>query len=151
MKMIKMMILFAAVLSVGVLSSCGGGDGDDPKSDKEILLEALVGTWNIDASASQFANTELDGSGISATFSETGFQVTGLADYCTGGSYTVSDAGAITSVDVNGLPAELTLDGTPTATVNSAKTTITIVFSTQEAGGRTNGLGDWKLVFNKAS
>ncbi|MEQ8472609.1 MAG: hypothetical protein RIC35_15565 [Marinoscillum sp.] len=152
MKIFKSLSLLALVTLVSITISCGPGDDDGP-TDKEVLVEALTGSWTLDASNSQFANTELDGSGIGVTFSETGFSLSGgITTYVSGGTYTVTDAGAITDVAVNiAASNDLELKGTPSFTINGAKDTITIVFSTQEASGRVSGLGDYKLVFNKAS
>ncbi|MEQ9302810.1 MAG: hypothetical protein RJQ14_02760 [Marinoscillum sp.] len=151
MNKFKSLFLLALVALVSITISCGEKDNPEP-TEKEVLLEALAGTWTLDASASQFANTELDGSGISVTFTETGFSLTGdITAYVSGGSYTVTEAGAISDVSVS-IPASTNLEisGSPSFSVNGAKSTITIVFSTKEADGRVSGLGDYKLVFNKA-
>ena len=152
MHKIKTLILFAAVVSVGILSSCGGDGGDDPKSDQELTLEALEGTWNLDAASSQFGNG-LDGDAVaSVTISSTGFTLGGdIAGYVDSGSFTVAEDGTLSSPSVNITSQELALDGDVSISLNSAKTQITVSFETVPSEGRVSGTGSFVLVFVKAS
>lgn len=153
MKSLRQLLLLSMVAAICVITSCGkDGGSDDVKTEKELVIEALAGTWNLDAGASMFANTGLDGSGISVTFTETGFSLTGdIVTYVSGGSYTVSEEGTLSDVSVDIAAEGLELSGDATVTINDAKDQITVTFSTQESESRVSGLGDFKFVFNKAS
>lgn len=153
MHKLKTLILFTAVVAVGTLYSCGGGDSnDDPKTEKELTIEALSGTWNLDASSSQFANTGIDGSGISVTISQTGFTLTGnITDYVSEGTFTIAEDGTLANPAVTIASSEVELDGTVSISLNSAKDSITVSFATKAADARISGLGAFVLVFKKAS
>lgn len=152
MKNLKNLAFAFLVSFTAILVACGDkGGGDDPQTAKEILLEDLQGTWTLDAGASVLANLDINTSGISATFTETGFTLSGaITTYVENGTYTITDAGAITSVDVTIKATDLALDGSATASVNSTNDQITVEFSTKLAEGRVSGLGEFKLVFTKA-
>ncbi|WP_258097947.1 hypothetical protein [Marinoscillum pacificum] len=152
MKILKNLALAFLVSFAVVLVSCGDKGGDDPQTAKEILLEDLQGSWSLDAGASLLANLDINTDGIGATFTETGFTLSGaITSYVENGTYTISDAGAISSVEVTVKPTDLALDGTADVSINSTNDVITVEFSTKLADGRIDGLGDFKLVFNKAS
>lgn len=152
MKLLKNLTLFALVLSIGALWSCNPDDGDDPQTPQELTLEALQGTWNLDASTSQLANTGIDGSGISVTITSTGFTLSGdLTSYLDKVSYSVNEDGELESPSVNITSSDIELDGDVSVSLNGAMDTLTVSFSTKLAEGRVDGLGDFKLVFVKAS
>ncbi|HCX21418.1 MAG: hypothetical protein CMB80_17570 [Flammeovirgaceae bacterium] len=152
MKIFKNLAFALVIIFAAGLISCGENE-PDPLSGKEILLDDLAGTWNLDAANSQLANLTIDASGISATFSETGYSLSGeITTYVDSGTYTISDEGVITAVDVNIKVTDLELeDGSLDVTVSSTNDKITIEFSTVLSAGRVSGLGDFKLVFDKAS
>ncbi len=155
MKIIKSLTLVLLASIVTTLVSCKkDDDGDDTQTPKEILLADLDGTWNLDAANSQLANiSDIDANSVSATFGETGFTLTGeITDFVEEtGTYSISDEGAFSNVVVAISGTDLELSGTPNLTINSANDQITISFSTTEASGRVSGLGDYILVFVKAS
>lgn len=150
MRNLKFMFLFAAIVAVSVVSSCGGGDGDDPKSDKEITVEALTGDWTLNTGSSTFGNLT-DTPTATVSVSSAGINITGgtLSEYVSGVSFTVSDAGTLTGASATLASSEITLDGDVTASINDALDKITVSFST--AAARTAGTGSFTLVFDKAS
>jgi hypothetical protein len=146
---LKIVAAFAVLLA---FISCGGDDSNpDPQpTAKELTIEALAGTWTLDAAASELANTGLDGAGVSVTFTEVGFTMTGgITAYASGGTYVIDEAGSITAPVVTITSTEIMLDGTPTVVLNGTKDQITISFTTSEAAGRVDGIGTFRLVFNK--
>ncbi|REE00141.1 hypothetical protein [Marinoscillum furvescens] len=131
-------------------ASCGSSS-DDPKTAQELTIEALQGTWTLDASQSVFANTGLDGSDLTVNISETGFTLSGsITSYVSGGTYTVSEAGALADLAVALESADLELSGNPSIQINDALTQITVAFSTKQADSRVAGLGEFKFVFVKS-
>lgn len=152
MRRIQNLFLFALALSLTTLISCGESGGDDPKSEKELTLEALAGTWTLDGSASQFANTGLDGSGTTVVITETGFSIDGsLKEYVSQGSFTVTEEGTLSAGGVTIASSSIELDGDVSVSLNAAKTQLTVSFNTKQASGRVNGIGAFVLVFVKAS
>lgn len=152
MRKLKAMILFAAVVSVSILASCGGGDDPAGPTDQELTVEALSGTWSLDATESSFANTGLDGSGTTVTVSATGISISGgLASYVSNVSFTVDENGALTSGGATIASTEIELDGNVSVSIYPALDTITVLFSTKEKAARVAGIGTFKLIFKKAS
>lgn len=153
MKTFKNLLILAFLTASMVFISCGkDGGGDDEPTQRELILEALSGSWAIDGSASNFANTGLDGSTTEATFSATGFTLTGgVADYSSGGSYVISETGTFTEVDVTVVSSDLQLEaGTASVSINAALNQVTVSFTTSEAStGRVGGLGSFNLLFNQ--
>ncbi|RED93415.1 hypothetical protein [Marinoscillum furvescens] len=152
MRKIQNLFLFALVISTALFTACGESGGDDPKSEKELTLEALAGTWTLDGSASQFANTGLDGSGTTVVISETGFTIDGgLKEYVSQGSFSVTEEGTLSAGAVTIASTSIELDGDVSVSLNAAKTQITVSFNTKQSEGRVNGIGAFVLVFVKAS
>ncbi len=150
MRNLKLMMLFAAVIAVSVMSSCGDGGGDDPKSDKELVEEALTGSWTLNTSESDFANlTETPTATV--TVSSAGVSITDgtLSDYVSQISYSVSEAGVMVPSGATLGSNEITLDGDVSVSINDALDKITVSFATQAA--RVSGVGTFKLVFDKTS
>lgn len=152
MKHLKNLVLLNILAVVGVLISCGDGGGSDEPSDKEVTLEALKGSWSLDTS-SDLLDSGVDPSAVSVTVTSTGFTLTGLESYVTGGSFTVAEDGSLTdgSVSVNESGDLSLVDGTSSIQMNS-NSKITVMFETTAADdGRISGVGVWTLVFVKAS
>lgn len=150
MRNLKLLFLFAAIVAVGVVSSCGDSGGDTPKSDQELTIEALSGSWTLNTGSSTFGNLT-DTPTATVSVSSTGVSITDgtLSDYVSSISFTVSDAGALTGASATLASNEITLSGDVTASINDALDKITVSFSTEAA--RMAGTGSFVLVFDKAS
>lgn len=149
MKTIRTLAFASLVVFAAGLIACGGDKKDDPLTGKEVLLADLEGTWTLDAANSQLANLDINTSGIGATFGETSFTLTGeITTYVSGGSYTISEEGVITAVDVDIEITDLELLEN-SLDVSFANDKVTVEFSTQVSEARVNGLGDFVLIFTK--
>lgn len=147
---IKQLLLLAGMVMMLTVISCGDGGGGNVETQKEITITALEGTWTIDAAVSSFGNTELDGSDVSVTFTETGYTFTGaITTYVSGGTYVVGDDGSISDVTVSVVPDNIELDAAGTINMNDTNDEITVAFSVKEASGRVDGLGSYQIVFKK--
>ncbi|REE05522.1 hypothetical protein [Marinoscillum furvescens] len=149
MKSMKQLLAFAVVAMMIAVSSCKKDDDNTvTETERDLVLTALQGTWTVDASSS-FANTEIDASGVTATFTETGFQLTGnIESYATGGTYTVAEDGSISDVTVNLVPENLEINGTSTVTLSAAKDQLTVNFATVQSDSRVGGLGEFNIILN---
>lgn len=156
MKFVKLLALVFVAFSLVFISSCGKKDKDNDPTDQEVAVAALTtGTWTFDATST--VPSSVDGTGTTVAFAKATestvnftFGGTGdLKDYASGGTLTISEAGAI-SVDAVTLDSSLALEGTATCTLTGT-TAVTISFSTAAAdGARTLGVGSFVLKFNKA-
>jgi hypothetical protein len=152
MRNLKAMFLFAAIVAVSIVSSCGGGNGDDPKSDQELTVEALTGDWSLNASESQFGDNVTDDLTATVSISSTMVSITGgtLAEYVSDVSFSVQDNGTLLGNTASITKSDLSLVASSvTVGINDALTKITVSFSTEAA--RVAGTGSWTLVFDKAA
>jgi hypothetical protein len=151
MRNLKSMFLFAAIVAVSVFSSCGPDDNGETKTDKEITAEALVGSWSLNVSESQFGDNITDDLTATVTVSETNVDITAgtLMDYVSSVSFAIQDNGTLLGVMATIEKEDIELDGDVTVSINDALTKITVSFST--AAARVAGTGSWTLVFDKAS
>lgn len=157
MKKIQHVLMLLAIASLTVFISCGGGGDDEGETQKEKILSALTaGTWSVDATATDVDNVSgtLDVATFTITFSETAegatFTLGGdVDDYLSGGSFAISEEGAISNIVVNTPSADLSVSAS-NVVINSELTTATVTVTTTEAGERTGGLGTYTLVFKAA-
>lgn len=148
----------AALVTVGILMSCGGGDDGPSATAGQTLLRAIDGTWPVNVASSDVAEVEgtpdLTGLTVTVTPSsdETGatFSFSGgsnfTGSYFTGGSFTVSDLGAIGSPALDAANGS-SLDVSSTVIVATA-TTVTITAQVEAEALRSAGVGTWSLVFD---
>lgn len=148
----------AALVTIGILMSCGGKNNGPGLTAGQKLLRAIDGTWSVNISASN--TTEVEGtpdlSGLSVTITPNG-EETGAAysfsggssfssNYFSGGSFSVSDAGAISS------PALDTASGSSltvsSVVIAATDASVTITASVQANTARGAGVGNWVLVFD---
>ncbi|MFZ9046939.1 MAG: hypothetical protein ACO2ZZ_13855, partial [Cyclobacteriaceae bacterium] len=141
---------------VGILMSCGGGGGGTSLTDGQKLLRAIDGSWAVNSTSSNTEGVEgtPDLSGVSVTVTpnteETGasysFSGTSITQYFTGGSFSVSDAGVITSPALDAASgSSLTVS---TVTISENGTTLTIAASVSASTAKGAGVGNWVLVFD---
>lgn len=152
MKILRNLTLFSLLAAFVTLYSCGEDGGTDVKSDQELTIEALSGTWNVNSSSSQFGTGLPDDAITSVTITSTGFSLVGdITQVVDGGSFTVSEEGALTSPSVNITSADVEVDGDVTVSLNAAKTKLTVSFTTVAKDARVSGTGSFVIVLDKAS
>ena len=149
MKYLKLIALVFVASGLVLTTSCKK-DNDDDQSEKELTINALVnGSWSIDdASETDAAGVDLTAVTINFTAgSDVNFTLSGgdIENFVSGGSLTVSEAGALTAT-ITVVSEELEA-GSASATLNGTKTTFTLNFQTAESTSRVTGLGDYDLVF----
>ncbi len=151
MKILRNLTLFSLLAAFVTLYSCGEDGGTDVKSDQELTIEALSGTWNVNGSSSQFGNLP-DDALSSVTITSTGFSLSGdITSVVDGGTFTVSEEGTLTNPSVNITSADVEVDGDVTVSLNAAKTKLTVSFTTVAKDARVSGTGSFVIVLDKAS
>jgi hypothetical protein len=147
MKPIIMLLAFTTLIFV---VSC---KEDGPtQTEGEKIREAIVGTWSFSTAgipteaAAVISNPSvtISVSGSNATFISD--QTSGLADFITGGAFTVNDDGTISSPIVN--PATDSGLVISDITVSATVSEVVISFGAAPVGGRLDGVGTWTISFS---
>jgi len=151
MKILRNLTLLSLLAAFVTLYSCGESE-PDVKSDQELTIEALSGTWNVNTGSTQLGTGLADDAITSVTITSTGFSLEGdITAVVDGGSFTVAESGALENGSVNITSADLALDGDVTVSLNSAKTQLTVSFTTVVKDARVSGSGSFSIVMTKAS
>lgn len=154
--MFKNAFLLLAIVSLTAAVSCGGGDDPvDTETKKEVLVAALTSqTWTINASSTNVSNVSgaPDATTFTVTFAETAegvrFTLGGdVADYITGGSFSISEEGSLSAFTANTLSTDLTAS-VASISVNADNTAVTMTINVSEASARVGGIGQYVLVFS---
>lgn len=154
MKKIQQLFVLIAIASLTIFVACGGGSGDDPKTELDKALEALSSkTWTVDASSDVSNVTGAPDKtsftiSFSAASSNVSFTLGGdVADYLTGGSFSISTEGAISGATLTTKSGTDLSVSNPSVSMNSDYSKVTITATVSQASGRTEGLGTYTLVF----
>ena len=141
-----LLILFSLVS----IMNCGGKD-DAEMTKGERILAAIEGTWTFSTSgipsnaAALISNPSITITTTSSGATFTSDTSSGLDDFITGGSFSVSADGAITNAIVNVTSgANLSISG---VTIAASESEVEITFSTS-AQARQEGVGLWSIVIN---
>ncbi|MEQ9229981.1 MAG: hypothetical protein RIF46_04815 [Cyclobacteriaceae bacterium] len=156
MKRTRNVLMLAALVTLSIFMSCGGGGGGPSKTDGELLVEALISnTWTVNTSSTSVDNVNgtFDESAFSVTFSGTTSAMNyalsggGLSDYVSGGTFTVDDDANIGSPTVN-VVGSVRTGSVTSLIVNSTQTSVRIVLEVDENEARLTGIGTYTLVFD---
>ena len=137
----------AALIVLGVVFSSCKKKTEEPKSDEQIQLEKLTGTWAVPAgppaNAVTFQSNDLssDWSSFTITFTDGSFSTTGNSYspevWPTSGSWSFANGDVNTLMRGDGIDINISV----------SETTLTMSFTYTTPGGRLNGVdGSW--VFN---
>ncbi len=152
MKRTRNVLMLAALVTLSIFMSCGGGGGGSTPTLQKQIIDALNGqTVALDIANSTFGTATVTSGTVTVNASETGSVTidTGddLASYVESGSFTVSSSGSITGTSVTAASGSgLAFSGFG-ATVDEDISVLTITFSSGEAS-RSAGLGSWSLKVN---
>ncbi len=159
MKRTRNVLMLAALVTLSIFMSCGGGGGGSTPTLQKQIIDALNGqTVALDIANSTFGTATVTSGTVTVNASETGSVTidtgsvtidTGddLASYVESGSFTVSSSGSITGTSVTAASGSgLAFSGFG-ATVDEDISVLTITFNSGEAS-RSAGLGSWSLKVN---
>ena len=152
-KLLKILTFLSSGILLNVtLISCGGGGGGI-QSGGEQRVQALVNSsWAVDVTNTNVSNVmgSLDKTTFTVEFTsntdlnEVSITFGGdLSNHISGGSFDVAENGSISNATLTG-NSTLSI-GTPTVSMNSANTMITIQVTVNSA--RSTGVGTYTLVF----
>ncbi|MEM6522645.1 MAG: hypothetical protein AAGF85_05340 [Bacteroidota bacterium] len=157
-KILEYKYISILILTVMIVTSCGDddtGDGDGAVTQGQMIIEAILGTWDVDISGIPVELQSLI-SDPSVTISSSSPSVvswstdasSGLADFILGGSFVVEDDGSVSSADIIPTPGtNYTISGIDVS-LSEVQVMIDFTLSAEDEGGRTKGLSDWTLIIN---
>lgn len=146
----------AALVTTGILMSCGGGDDGPGLTAGEQLINALVdGSWTVNGSTTTVDEQTVTVTNITVNFTEgssgtVNFSVTGggIQNYVSGGSFSVADDASLSNYNLT--VASTDLQGSVN-TVSATDTRVTINITVSAVAARETGVGEYNLVFDVVS